>query len=818
MGKVTRFAYNAQGQVTRTWGDAAYPVKYDYDTYGRMEKMRTYRSDAGFDSDIFPESATGDETAWQYDDATGLLNAKVYADGSQVSYTYEAGSRLATRVWARTQGGIPLVTSYGYDPDTGELLLIDYSDETPDITLAYDRLGRQSNITDAFGTRSFAYNQALQLESETMAGLYDTVLTRQYETAGVRGRNTGFVLDSGYSAVYGYDAVGRFKALSWNVGGSAGSTTYAYVPNSDLIGSLATDTGQITTYSYEPNRNLKTTVENAFNAVVISRYDNRYDAIGRRTSVANAGSAFAQNAFNAYNYNDRSELTESARYQGTDPADLTTPVSDEYRAYTYDPIGNRTGSTVAGESGTYTSNELNQYTGQAVPGDNTNSFTYDDDGNLTSVTNLDGTTRYTYNAENRLVTVEPETPADGATKVEFIYDYMGRRVQKTVYAYATDHWSLITDHLFVYDGWNMIEEITDDGSASKYFVWGLDLSQSLQGAGGVGGLLANIDSSLTYRYCYDGNGNVGQMVNAANSEIAFHYEYDPFGNQVIATRTEAEFEHYRFSTKYFDEETSLYYYGYRYYSPELGRWINRDPIGKEGGINVYSIINNRPINRIDFMGLFGGTIHREILKKVYGNEIKYKYLLVLMAGDQSVDIGYAFDSPHHYDDNKFFRANELIDLTHGDLKNLEKSERPMLAKVMLALNENHFAAITHVSADHWSHTNAVELELVSWLPRDLISGSFTLKSHFFPSDNDKAYLEIMEDRLYADDILNDKQLGNNFTHHQLNKDSPETLEGSLNYKGINLHEMAKRRAIESQAEHLEQFKKEAPCIWDVIKK
>ena len=613
MGKVTRFAYNAQGQVTRTWGDAAYPVKYDYDTYGRMEKMRTYRSDAGFDSDIFPESATGDETAWQYDDATGLLNAKVYADGSQVSYTYEAGSRLATRVWARTQGGIPLVTSYGYDPDTGELLLIDYSDETPDITLAYDRLGRQSNITDAFGTRSFAYNQALQLESETMAGLYDTVLTRQYETAGVRGRNTGFVLDSGYSAVYGYDAVGRFKALSWNVGGSAGSTTYAYVPNSDLIGSLATDTGQITTYSYEPNRNLKTTVENAFNAVVISRYDNRYDAIGRRTSVANAGSAFAQNAFNAYNYNDRSELTESARYQGTDPADLTTPVSDEYRAYTYDPIGNRTGSTVAGESGTYTSNELNQYTGQAVPGDNTNSFTYDDDGNLTSVTNLDGTTRYTYNAENRLVTVEPETPADGATKVEFIYDYMGRRVQKTVYAYATDHWSRITDHLFVYDGWNMIEEITDDESieTSKYFVWGLDLSLSLQGAGGVGGLLATVDGSLTYQFMYDGNGNVGQMVNSENSYLAAHYEYDPFGKMAKQSGVYADENAYRFSTKYYDAEINLYYYGYRYYSIQSGRWLSRDTVSENGGFNLYVFVKNNSVNIYDYLGMWGADIHRD---------------------------------------------------------------------------------------------------------------------------------------------------------------------------------------------------------------
>ncbi len=47
----------------------------------------------------------------------------------------------------------------------------------------------------------------------------------------------------------------------------------------------------------------------------------------------------------------------------------------------------------------------------------------------------------------------------------------------------------------------------------------------------------------------------------------------------------------------------LYYYGYRYYSPELGRWLSRDPIGEDGGLNLYGFVGNDPANLFDNIGL-----------------------------------------------------------------------------------------------------------------------------------------------------------------------------------------------------------------------
>ena len=186
---------------------------------------------------------------------------------------------------------------------------------------------------------------------------------------------------------------------------------------------------------------------------------------------------------------------------------------------------------------------------------------------------------YTYNAENRLIAAEPQNPADGDTRVECLYDYMGRRVQKVVYVYGSSAWNQEKEVMFVYDGWNLVKETTiaqGQTAVDKYYVWGLDLSQTLQGAGGVGGLLAAVEGSLTYHYLYDANGNVGQMVNATDGSIAAHYEYDGFGNEVLATGDLAGSNPYRFSTKYFDRETNLYYYGYRYYDLNLGRWLCLD--------------------------------------------------------------------------------------------------------------------------------------------------------------------------------------------------------------------------------------------------
>jgi len=211
------------------------------------------------------------------------------------------------------------------------------------------------------------------------------------------------------------------------------------------------------------------------------------------------------------------------------------------------------------------------------------SFTYDDDGNLTS----DGRWQYTWDCENRLVQVETAEAVTNLVprkKLVFEYDYMGRRVSKAVYVWDESFWATNDIRQFVYDGWLLVSEICNLQSVvtTNHYVWGLDLSGSLSGAGGIGGLLAchrdEGSGAEVHYYFADANGNVGQLVDDSGTDILAHYEYAPFGKAIVASGTMAGENVFRFSTKYMDFELGTYYYGHRSYHPETGRWLSRDPI------------------------------------------------------------------------------------------------------------------------------------------------------------------------------------------------------------------------------------------------
>jgi len=93
----------------------------------------------------------------------------------------------------------------------------------------------------------------------------------------------------------------------------------------------------------------------------------------------------------------------------------------------------------------------------------------------------------------------------------------------------------------------------------------------------------------------------------ANSDYhrgsAAHFEYSPFGKTTVASGTIPNRFAFRFSSEYHDSETGLVYYNYRYYSPELGRWLSRDPYSENGGLNLYAFVDNDPVGRWDLRGL-----------------------------------------------------------------------------------------------------------------------------------------------------------------------------------------------------------------------
>lgn len=567
----TSYEYDLQGHQVFVSGSSSYPVRYQYDGYGDLWKMHTYRTGTP------TSSSTGDVTTWHRDDATGALTSKEDASHRSASYTYEpATGRLHTRTWARSPGGVSLTTTYIYD-DAGRLWKVDYSDDTPDVTYTYYADGQLKTTGDAAGLHTYIYggpNGTLSGETIT-GGLLDGASWAS--TFDMQKRRDSFTWAWGTQSrttSYGYDSAGRLETVT-----AFGKTaTYAYEAGTGRLDTLSY-TGLVGDWEYDEAGRLDKVVWSA-GANVVSKHDYGYDAMHRRkTAIRENGEAWG------YAYNDRGEVTGGAKKTSSA---ANAPVKQGLQfGYSYDLIGNRVasaehtpGATAPDglETVTGTPNELNQITSRQHPasrwvlghvhpaatlnvtgggtatreGDefqipvNTTtagaaewrglevtasrtgvgvgggtvtttrsgklwfaaspeSLQYDFDGNLTS----DGRWSYQWDAENRLKAMETLPSAISAgvppQRLEFAYDAQGRRVRKVVKSFnsTTQTMEVTSDMRFLYDSWNLMAEFAMNLQSQMpnlgfAFAWGRDLSGTMQGAGGVGGLvLTELSSSTT---------------------------------------------------------------------------------------------------------------------------------------------------------------------------------------------------------------------------------------------------------------------------------------------------------------------------------
>ncbi len=594
LGGVTVTRYDLRGNRTYE-GGATYPVSYAYDAYGSRTSMTTCRDEGG---------AGGDTTTWAYDEASGLVTQKLYADGRGPTYAYTADGKLATRIWARG-----VTTSYAYDA-WGNLVSTTYSDGTPSVTFAYDALGRRASVTDAKGTTVFSCDAFGDESRETTTGLYSKTLVRHRDAYG---RDLGHTLDGSRKNIIEYDsATGRIKREQ--LGGAW--FTWSYHPGTHLRSRLTYGASGYTDWTYEPNRDLLTQVRNCVYGSVVSQYDYANDALGRRTAVGRSGTMTGGPRSDAYGYNDRSELVSAAK-DGV----------GEY-AYQYDDIGNRLSSLDLGTNRTYTANVLNQYTqitSLCDPASLREEFIpqFDADGNQTLIQTATGVWSVTYNGENR-----PVSWTCGATNLTMRFDYMGRRAEYLETTANED--SIVTNkhQYFVYDGYLCLQIVNAQTGVAEYaFEW--DPTEPVA----TRPMVMQRTGNWNLFYTHDGNKNVSELVYYQRARgVAARDEYAPFGAVTVRTRGDnwgtldfSSLNPFRFSSEFADDALGLVYYNYRHYDPVTGRWLSRDPVEEEGGIrNIYSFLGNTVVQYSDWLGqvpilpLFTSALRTAVREMVKG--------------------------------------------------------------------------------------------------------------------------------------------------------------------------------------------------------
>ena len=266
-------------------------------------------------------------------------------------------------------------------------------------------------------------------------------------------------------------------------------------------------------------------------------------------------------------------------------------------------------------------NYVNQITQRSVAGGAAVTFEHDNNssplpgnGNLT----YDGTLNYQYDALNRLIAVN--RVSDGAAIAAYVYDAMNRRVRKTITngGLAGNIPNGTTDSCWL--GWQTMEERNPYGGSgstdtpTKEYIWGTHIDECIQ----IHLLVPAGPQQLAIGVYYPLQDTLYRTMALANSSgtPVEAYDTDAYGNTIIFTGPGPDntwFTDDDTQSSYgandiiycgyrYDAETENYYVRNRYYSPTLGRWLTRDPIGYRGGINLYGYVDSSPVGNVDAEG------------------------------------------------------------------------------------------------------------------------------------------------------------------------------------------------------------------------
>jgi RHS repeat-associated protein len=529
-----------------------------YDAHDRTTNVKDANGNStayvynGFGDNIQQASPDSGTTVYHYDGDRNLTQ-KTDALGNVMNAQYDALDRN---------------TSMQYPADT-----------TKDVWKAYDQtgyphyfgIGRLTSVADAAGCcYSLGYDERgnVYTAQRTIGSGYSTIW-QTYDTAG---RVSGTTYPSGIFVGYSRDAMGRINEVFVDPAGSTTGQVVAWIGNVPFgpMNYITYGNGVTGPYNLNLDFSIASIQQSTSGGTALQNTSYTLDNNNNVTGVSDAINA-ANSATLGYDVINR----------------LTSAVSGTggYGSYswTLDKVGNRLSQTI----GTATTNYTYTSGTNRLSAIGSTSVTTNADGNITSIppANSGTAATFAYGVDQRLISVTG-SPL-GAT---FVNDFMGERFSKQ------DNGTTATNYTYGTDG-ALLEENNNGTIIDYIYADGRPIGMFLPVSGGTSG---------TMYFIHDDRVGQPQFVTNSSQSVVWSTTYQPFGTSGVITASITQ--NLRLPGQYFDVETGFSQNHFRDYMPNLGRYLETDPIGLRGGLNTYQYVQSQPLTAADRYGLDKGNL------------------------------------------------------------------------------------------------------------------------------------------------------------------------------------------------------------------
>lgn len=539
--------YNINDQILSIAGNTD-PVAYDYDALGRVTTLRDGKNHA---------------TTYTYDENNHIAEIQ-YPDNHTVQFTvYDTAGRVL-----RSIDGNGVTSTYSYSTN-GKLQTIKRPDQ-PDVVYSYDLDDRLVYCSNREGAYIFKYDTTGHLLSQgtKYTNVPQATISYDYYPDGSVKR----ISSPAGSYAYHYNADGQLTALT-NPAGRTSRWTYRA---DNLLEKQELGNRAWTSYAYSPLKQISSLSNVSPKGRVLSAYTNILrDEFENVTAMTVTTPGFSsQSGQMLFSYDAKSQLIQSDWITVAD-------ANAQSQSATYDAAGNmlRGPSELAGNTGsTRAYNDSNQWIGYRDAQDNlvaASLFVYDGNGNPIVYKG----NHLTFNADNQLTTFASSTDQ---LVMQAGYTPFGLRAWKESNGQRT---------YYLYLGTRPLCELAPDGTVTSFNTWGHT------------GLLnrTTLQNNREIWYLFDPFGNVAQRADASGN-VRSSDRYDAWGNLLAGGDGNDPFGYHGQQGYYTDHETGLILCAHRYFDPQSGRWLTRDPIEYNGGVNLYRYVENNTINQTDKLG------------------------------------------------------------------------------------------------------------------------------------------------------------------------------------------------------------------------